>query len=127
MLKAKSIATAADPRTVRGADAVWTENGEMPGELVTREVRVLFYSPTIKELREAREEVEQHFKDHPDDPYYLSEVLKKRLHSLPDFKVGVGQPKPLTIEWIEDQDLKNLEAIHEAIKADLNPKSTPGL
>lgn len=110
-------------RVIRATDAEWTVNGATPGEIEKKTVRVLFYSPTIQELKDAAEEVQQYFKNNPDSPYFVSNVLIKRLHSLPDFNVGEGQPDPLTVEWLDAQDLVNLESVQEAIKGELNPKS----
>lgn len=115
--------TATDNRIVRRAPVKWTENSETPGEPEIVDIEVLFYSPTVRELRESAADIEQYFKDHPDEPYYVTNTLFKRLHSIPHFNVGVGQSKPLTLEWLEDQDLKNLNAINEGVKEILNPKS----
>lgn len=116
----------ADTRVIRGTDATWFENGDVLGDPTPSTVRVLFYSPTIREMREAAEEYEARFAANPDQPVYMTEVLIKRLHSIPAKGVGVGQPNPLTLEWLEAQDLRSLTNVQEAIQAELNPKSTPG-
>lgn len=112
--------TPATPQNVRSTTAVWATNDAAAGTSINDDVSVLYYSPTIKELRETKLQMEQYFKDNPGEPFYLSEILIKRIHSLPDFHVGVGQPNELTLEWLESQDLLNLNAVNEAIKADID-------
>ncbi len=107
-------------KVVRSTTANWTANSTTAGDTSGTEITVLYYSPTIRELRETKQQMEQYFKDNPGEPFYMSEILIKRIHSLPDFKLGVGQPNPLTLEWLEEQDLINLNAVNEAIKADID-------
>ena len=110
----------ASAQNVRSTTAVWTTTDAAAGTSSNDEVSVLYYSPTIRELRETKQQMEQYFRDNPGEPFYMSEILIKRIHSLPDFKVGIGQPNALTIEWLESQDLLNLNAVNEAIKADID-------
>ena len=106
---------------VRKTTAKWNENGGELGTVNETEVDVFYYSPTIRELREAKAEMETYFQENPGEPFYLSDILVKRLHSIPAFGVGEGQRKPLTAEWLEAQDLLNLDAVNNAIKDDLTP------
>lgn len=116
-------AAAKPNRTVRRTTAKWESNGEELGTVETEEITVLYYSPTIAELKAAQADIEQRYKDNPDQIYWLSETLVKRIHSLPDLKVGEGQPTALTAEWLESQDLKNLTSVKTAVEDDINPKS----
>jgi hypothetical protein len=52
-------------RLVRVATVSWADNGEQPGEIVSTDVDILFYSPTVRELRDAQVAIEQFFKEHP--------------------------------------------------------------
>jgi len=115
----------ATERTIRRTTCKWISNGAKPGEIDEKDVDVLYYSPTIKELREVAEMADRHVKENPGKPFYLTQGLILRLHSMPDLKLGVGQPEDLTLDWLDSQDLNNIESIQKAINEDLNPKAQP--
>jgi len=89
-------------------------------EVKTREVRVLYRSLTIKEEKEQREKFKAEADADPTAILWLSEELMPRLVGLPDLTDEV------TLEWLENEETKNLRSIEKAIKDDLNPKPLAG-
>jgi hypothetical protein len=86
------------------------------GEIKTREVTVLYRNRTVRELRQ----FEAESKADPEKMLYLSDLLFPRLVGLPDLPELKG--KELTIDWLEEQDPKNLKALQEAIRESENPE-----
>ena len=121
MTRSAARQTASENRNIRVTTTKWNEPGVSPGQLNEISVDVYYYSPTIREMREAKAELEAYFEKNPGEPFYLSEVLVKRLHSIPALGVGVGQKKALTVDWLDEQDLLNLDLVNQAIKDDINP------
>ena len=114
--------TAAE-RTIRQATAKWTFNGERPGETEQREITVVFYGLTVKQLRE--EEIKLEAAKEKESTFYLSDMLVGRLHSIPEFQVGIGQPNKLDLDWLEGQDIDNLSSVTTAITEAIAPKAPP--
>jgi hypothetical protein len=112
-------------RTVRGTKIQWIFNTEVLGVVEEREIDILYFSPTTKELKASQAEVQQKFKDDPNTIIWVSDNLIKRIHSIPEFKVGEGQEFPLTIDWLDEQDMANIRNIREGIEADQAPKAQP--
>lgn len=113
-MKAKA---ATDGRIVRRTKCKWESNGDEPGDIKGRETTVLYFSPTVAQMKAQRAEVEAVFKENTDAVYWLTDTLVKQVHSLPDLVDEV------TLEWLESQDLKNLQAVRDAINEALSPKS----
>jgi hypothetical protein len=111
-------------RIVRRAKAQWLFNTETLGDTETKEVDVLYFSPTTKELKEAQAEVEQKAKENPNAIFWAADNLIKRIHSIPDLKVGVGFDTPIE-GWLDEQALENVRSIRDAIEADQTPKAQP--
>jgi hypothetical protein len=112
-------------RIVRRTKAQWVFNTEVLGEVETREIDLLYFSPTTKDLKEAQADAEQKYKENPHTVIWASDNLLKRLHSIPDLKVGVGQENELTGDWLDEQAMENLRSLREAIEADQTPKAQP--
>jgi hypothetical protein len=112
-------------RTVRRAKVQWVSNADTLGEVETKEIDVFYFSPTTKELKAAQAEALQKFKDDPNTIIWASDKLIDRIHSIPEKKVGEGQEFPLTIDWLDEQDMTNIRNIREGIEADQAPKAQP--
>jgi hypothetical protein len=82
------------------------------GEIKTREVTVLYRNRTVRELRQ----FEAESKADPEKMLYISDLLFPRLVGLPELTLE------LTLEWLEEQDPKNLKALQEAIRESENPE-----
>jgi hypothetical protein len=100
------------------------------GELKAQTIRVRYYATTVKEDRERYQAQVKMRKDNPLKITWKSESLVKRIESLPDLKLpgkdGKGEaPFEITAENLEQLDLRNLEAIEDAIIQDTAPKATP--
>lgn len=100
------------------------------GEIKSQIIRVLYFATTVKEDRERYESMAKQRKDNPLKIVWKSESLAKRLHSLPDLKLPGKDgkdvvPFEITPENLEQLDLRNLEAIEEAVVNDTAPKATP--
>lgn len=111
-----------DRRTIRETTADFEYTDEN-GETQTEQIRVRYYSPTIKEQKEWFEHVDAVRKNSPDTIVWQSEELARRVESLPDLVDAKGNAYKITVEFLEALDAKNLEAIDAAIRADLRPKS----
>jgi hypothetical protein len=117
-----------DERTIRETSCEFEYNED--GAIKSASIRVLYYSPTTRESRERndklRELYEQAVKEKTVYYHYASDDLLERLHSLPDIINPENElPYPITKEFLESLDEKNIVAIDKAIKDDLNPKSKP--
>jgi hypothetical protein len=95
------------------------------GELKAQTIRVRYYATTVKEDRERYQAQVKMLKDNPLKITWKSESLVKRIESLPDLKLPGEKAFEITVENLEQLDLRNLEAIEEAIIQDTAPKATP--
>lgn len=100
------------------ADWIVFENG---AERVEK-VQVEYYSLTVKQLKEQRDKIVERHKGDPEAIVWLSDLLFPRLHALPDFVDEQEQPVKLTLDWLEEQDVRNLNNLKDAIDADETPK-----
>ena len=109
--------TKKDSRTIRECTAKWEYNGES-GTVESAEVRVQYYSPTIAQLKADRLAEERRIEEDPTTVIWLSELLSKSIYALHDIpnEASVKQP---SVEWLDEQDLKNLTAVRSAIDEDL--------
>lgn len=98
-------------------------NGE--GGIEVREITVEYYSLSTRRLKQMREAVAKRIKDNPDEPLWHSTALAERIHSLPDLLDKKNKPHKITVEFLDTLDVRNLEAIREAIEEDLRPKARP--
>jgi hypothetical protein len=113
-------------RTVRETTAEFQYTDD-EGNLKFDEIRVRYFSPRIEDFKKLRAEFEAQAKANNGQPFFLSEGLAKQIESLPDLADAKGKPLKITAEVLEKEiDLLNLQAIREAIDADLAPKSKPG-
>lgn len=107
----------------RSTKAKWIlfENGEEQ----TVEVTVQYYSPSVREIREARERLAAKVNGDPEAIVWLSDLLAERIHAIPELVDDDEKPVEISAELLELQDLRNLQSLDEAIKADQDPKSKP--
>ncbi|MFN6963960.1 MAG: hypothetical protein ACK4S4_09360 [Pyrinomonadaceae bacterium] len=115
MLKIK-----ASQRVVRETTAPFEYSDN--GETKSVDIRVRYYSPTIKDLHDHRREVQTRQEEQPDNPMMLSDVLARRLESLPDLSDDKGKPIKITVAALEEISIRNLTAIQRAINEDLEGK-----
>ncbi len=114
-----------ETRAVRECKCAWDFRGE-DGKVASKEITVNYFSPTIADLKQQRIEAKQRAEQDKNAMVWLSEELVPLLHSLTDLPAGVEAPSPVTVEWLEVQDLPNLVRIREAIDENLNVgKSRP--
>jgi hypothetical protein len=109
-------------RTVRETEADWTyQDGD---ELKTEPIKVRYFSPTVADVRrqtDARRKAITEGKD-----WYVSHQLVEMLDSLPDLiDPKTNKPVKITLDFLELQELMNLQSIVDAIDADVRPKSQP--
>lgn len=110
--------TKKETRTIRECAAKWEFNDE-DGKLDSKEIRVSYFSPTIAQLKAERLEEEKDRKTNPTGIVWLSDVLARSLHSLHDLPGDKSSIDSPSVEWLDEQDLKNLTAIRNAIDEDL--------
>lgn len=111
-------------RAVRETTAKWEYSGE-DGKLAVGEVTIGYFSPTIAEMKKQRLEAKTRF-ENDGGIVWISEELLPMLHSLTDLPGGLKAPFPMTLEWIEEQDIRNLDSIRTAIDEDMTAgKSRP--
>jgi hypothetical protein len=103
---------------IRTTECAW-EFVNDKDELETATISVQYSGQTIAQAKAVQAELEALSKATPDMVIYpLIETLKRRIHRLPDI---LGD-KPVTAEFLELQDVRNLQAIQDAITADANPE-----
>ena len=105
-------------RTVRETSAKWESNG-VDGEVISTAIAVHYYSPTVAMLKAQRIEAQRRFEADPSDIVWISEELLPMLHSLTGLPAGADVPSPITIEWLDAQDIRNLTALRDAINEDM--------
>lgn len=111
--------------TIRETTAKWEYN-EQDGSIGTAEVSIEYLSPTIAQLKKQRAEAKARFDADPTAIVWLSEELFPMIHRLGDLPGGVTAPSPMTLEWLDEQDLRNLTSIKDAINSDISlGKSQP--
>lgn len=111
-------------RAIRETPAQWEFNGP-DGKVASQEVSVSYCSPTVAELKRQRVEAKKRFDD-DGGVMWISEELLPMLHCITDLPAGQSHPMPITLEWLENQDIKNLDSIRSAIDADMSAgKSRP--
>lgn len=89
------------------------------GDLQTAEITIQYLGQTIAQAKAYQAEMETLSKTDPDAIVYpLIDALERRLHRLPDI---LGDKK-VTREFLENQDLKNLNAAIKAIADADNPE-----
>lgn len=89
------------------------------------DMRAVYETTSIKEMKERLAEATKRAKDNPDDVVWLSDNLinQYKLMALPDIVDDNEKPIKLTSEILESFEVYNLNAIKSAIEGDLNPKS----
>lgn len=131
-------------RTVRECRAPFEYQTDA-GELVTEEVRVRYFSPTVQQSKQLYEELEQTLESKAQ--FWQSSQLAVLLAGLPDIETENGTfepvpPKPdeesgkawdeyqtarrKAERWLEAIEVKNLTAIRKAMEDDIDPKSQGG-
>jgi hypothetical protein len=109
-------------RNIRETTAKWFH--EENGEAMVSDVRVLFYAPTVKEIRDRQAAIAA--KADAGEVSWLSDDLLVSLAGLPDIiDSKTKKPVKITREFVESVDLANLRSVQEAISAALVPKSEP--
>lgn len=104
-------------RTVRETTAAWEYN-DADGKIVSQEISLSYFSPTVGELKRQRIEAKKRFEDNG-EIVWISEELFPMLHCINDLPAGIKHPSPITLEWLEDQDIRNLDSIRTAIDTDM--------
>lgn len=110
-------------RAVRQTECDWEY--EEDGEIKTEKIRVLYYSPTVADMKADKAEMDARLKEDPDAIIWNSEFLVKRLHSLPDLVDEKDKPHPITVELLDSFTTKNLKAIKDAVDGAIAPKEQP--
>jgi hypothetical protein len=99
------------------------------GEPKVEQIRVQYYPWTVRELKDYRAEAakkQKSIKDGDDAAIgWVSEMLARRLHALPDLLDGRGKPVKISVEFLESLTFPQLGAINQAIEDDVAPKSQP--
>lgn len=107
-----------DTRTIREVTVKWEHNNGIPGKVESTDVRVNYFSPTIAQLKAERLAEEQRTADDPRALTWLSDRLAPVLHSLHGLPGEQSITNP-PIDWLDEQDLKNITAVRDAIDEDL--------
>ena len=89
-------------------------------EVKTKKITVRYVGRTVKELKEQRASIENRAKENPNQVVWLSESLAKRLNALEDLPEDFANLQ-ITEEGLDELDVKNLEAIRDAIDENENP------
>jgi hypothetical protein len=99
-------------KTFRQTTAEWEvfEDGENKIE----NVRVQYYPLTVKDLKDNQDNPE-------DEKLWLSDVLLKRLHALPDFCDDEEKPIEIKLEFLDNQSIDNLKRVFDAINQHESP------
>jgi hypothetical protein len=111
-------------RTIRETTAPF-ETTDDDGNVQTQDIRVLYYSFTTKDHKDRRARIVAHQKENPDEPLWLSHLIVDQIHSLPDLVDTKGKPFKITEDFLDTLDVKNLEAIKNAIEEAVRPKDQP--
>ena len=100
---------------IREAACIWEFTDEKTGELRKEKITVQYKGRSIAEIRAFQTELNTRKED---DLVYLSETLVRRIFRLPEI---LGD-EAVTLEFLENQDTRNLGAMNEAISENENPK-----
>ncbi|MER3478829.1 MAG: hypothetical protein C4287_23180 [Leptolyngbya sp. ERB_1_2] len=109
-------------RTIRETTCDFEYTDET-GELKKATIRVQYYSPTTKQSKEEQDALRRLREEDPNAIWWVTNTLANRLHALPDLVDDNGEPIPITVDFLDSLDFKNVEAINQAIVDDLLPKS----
>jgi hypothetical protein len=110
-------------RAVRSTTAPYiTEDGEIT------EIAVEYYSSTTAFMKDRRERAIKRAEDaKPTDFAWHTEELVEDLFALPDLADDKGKPFKITVANLDKLDVRNLNAIRQAIEDDIAAKkSQPG-
>jgi hypothetical protein len=118
-----------ETRTIRETTCKWEFNNE-DGDLESKEIRINYFSPTVAQLKADRLAEEARIDKDPTSVIWITDILGKTLHSLHELPVTPSTPQSVviapSIEWLDEQDLRNLTTVREAIDEDLKAgKSQP--
>lgn len=114
-----------ETRTIRETTCKWEFNGE-GGKLETSNITINYFSPTIAQLKAERVAEEARIDKDPTTLTWLSDRLQPVIHSLSDLPGKTSVVTAPSIEWLDEQDLVNLNAVRDAIDEDLKAgKSQP--
>jgi hypothetical protein len=118
----KALATKRTIRTTTVDLAYQSDDGKIKKEKVTVE----YYSPTTAEQESWFAHLQKIRKENPEQIVWKAEELFPRIHSLTDSE-GERLDRDngdLTVDWLKALETPNLDAIDEAIRADIKGKST---
>jgi len=105
-------------KIIRTTKANWETSNEK-GEPVIQEITVQYKGQSIAEIKQYMAEVDAKTKNDPDGIFFpIIDTLVRRIHRIPELL----KDKAPTVEWLEDQDVANLNAIKDAIHANDNPE-----
>lgn len=107
-------------RAVRSTTAPYiTEDGE------TTEIAVEYYSQTTAAMKERREKaIKRAESAKPGDFAWHSDELVQDLFALPDLADDKGKPFKITVANLDKLDVRNLNAIRQAIEDDISGKKS---
>lgn len=119
--------------TIRETTATF-EQVDDKGNIAETPIRVLYYSFTTKRLKEIRAEVQR--KLDAGETLWHSETLVDQLHGLPDLvdekerplfvpHGGDAKKREAAIDFLDSLEVKNVEAIRNAIDEAVRPKAPP--
>lgn len=106
-----------DERRIRSVIAKIDDEG------TEKEMPVEYYAWTIAETRQYEDAVKKSVEEKK--TFFLSELLVKRIHSLPTVVDKSGKPIKITAQNVEKIPLDVLQAINAAIEEDQVPKQRP--
>lgn len=92
------------------------------GEIKNVDIRVRYFGARVADIKKLRREIEERAKTDPNAIIWLSEEVHLRIESLPDLIGDDGLPVAVSVDFLESLDIKNLQAIKNAIQAADNPK-----
>lgn len=104
--------------TIRETIATWEFNGA-DGKVESKEITINYFSPTVAQLKADRLAEAERQEKNPESVVWITDALAPLIHSLHDLpgeKEIVISP---TVEWLDEQDLRNLTSLRDAIDEDL--------
>lgn len=105
-------------RTIRETTSKWEFNGA-DGKVESKEITVNYFSPTVAQLKADRLAEAERQEKNPDSVIWITDSLAPIIHSLHDLPGDQQSVTAPSIAWLDEQDLKNLTSVRDAIDEDL--------
>lgn len=103
--------------TLRETTANW-ESNDTDGKISSTLVTIVYRSPTVAQLKRQRAAARERYEADPTDIVWVTDELFEVLHSITG--IDPPAPSPVTMEWLDDQDVRNLSAVRDAITEDIS-------